>query len=169
MASSAMMRSLEAGGFSVEVGASGTDWTLTPRTALEGSFDGLPEWIAAPDAENVRFRVAIGGEERVARAVATGSGDCWYVIETPPSVPLRLRVDAGDRVSMRVTAVVTHPRKGDTECSVLDGEFVVPATHDHAGVPVTTVALPEGIAYVHEACVDGERRYVLASFTVRLA
>lgn len=158
MAANAMRRNFDALGFDVE--GDGLDWTLVPRTQwMDRGSEPRPDGLEAPDAENVRIEVTVGNLVRNAGAVHTTRD--MYHVETYASAPFVVPVRPADELAVEVRARVVDGRGvAKLQWVACKGAFRPPEKHDHAGTPVTTVALPFGIIHLHEAIVGGERSYV---------
>lgn len=153
-----MRRHYDAMGFDVQ--GDGLDWTLVPRTKwVDCGSAPRPDGLDAPDGENVKYEVTLSNVTRNAGAVHT-TGDMYHV-ETFASSPFVVPVHPEKEVFIEVKArVVNASGISKMEWVACRGTFYPPEKHDHAGTPVTTVALPFGMLQLHEALVDGRRSYV---------
>lgn len=173
MAASALARSLGASGLDVDVSGA-VDWTLTPRTAWDPeSLLEVPDWLQAPEAEGVSYRLVVGGQSR--RLALSRGVNGWYTLTTIPATPLDVARVAGARLNLRleVEAPLGKCRELAT-AALLAGSFQVPPTLDHMGVPGTMVMGESAgkdrtfVVFLHAAEVGGAQRYVGATVNLRL-
>lgn len=157
----AFVRGLKAAGLDVAV--DGTDVVVTPTAVFEPEDAERPHEsaIEALDGPGVQILVSLGAQTRACYARETTLPTRLWV-ETNPADPFSVPAVPGDKLSVRVEAVLKEWRR-----PILSGTLTVPHGHGNLGAPGTAVLNGRDFLFLHLAEVGGERRYVAAHMSLQ--